>query len=486
MKFLAFITVILAGILLFWKINTYPITPAIYEGLCGLSVLKVIDGDKDQIGKIWHKPIRTQPGGGSGVGSGESDPFLIYPTAWIVKLLGTDDNYFSLRLVSIFYGILGVGLLYLLAARLFNPGIGLISAFILATSSWALTYSRVCLDLSATVFFVLLCFYFFAVIDRPDNPLGYIILGGLISLATYFYLPARIVAPVVVVAMLLRMLGEKGYFKTHYQYFVLLLIFFLVGLHLQKGNFKTYFQQNIPRSFYAWKMKPEAQLNTLLMSNIALYRDHATKWGWRQGEVYERDAAFDPVTRYCFLIGMIWLLAKIKKHRYRFLLLWTLAALLPMLLTYAHFRRAILFAPAMYTVAGVGIYNTVYYMTIWMGRARGHIKTFIILAILLPIAYLNITHYFGLYAATIKNPQNTYVRRRDQRKKLLELMKKNIVYTNLYRSELGWIQSIEYEEKRLGLKSRCVRLPQDKARQAFEKDKGHCALYLNTGELKTK
>jgi 4-amino-4-deoxy-L-arabinose transferase-like glycosyltransferase len=240
MKKLAFLVVVLATVVMFYRINRYPISFSIYEGLTGLTAEKIIEGDEATIKRVWEKPIRNQAGCSAGIGSADNDIFLIFPTVFFMKLFGYRESYLTLRLTSMIYGILSVWVLYLLGAKLFNRTVGVIAAFFLATSTWALVYSRISYDVSATILFALVCFYLYAACDRPNNPIGYIILGGLMGLAPYFYVPVRIVFLLVVVNMILRMIFEKGYFKSHYQYFILMIACFILSHSVISGQTTTH------------------------------------------------------------------------------------------------------------------------------------------------------------------------------------------------------------------------------------------------------
>lgn len=486
MKKLAFIVVILATVVMFYRINRYPISFSIYEGLSGLTASKIIDGDQGTIKRVWEKPIRNQAGCSAGIGSADNDIFFIFPTVLFMELFGSRDSYLTLRLTSMIYGILSVWVLYLLGAKLFNRTVGVIAAFLLSTSSWALVYSRISYDVSATILFALVCFYLYAAIDRPNNPIGYIILGGLMGLATYFYVPVRIIFPLVVANMILRMIFERGYFRTHYQYFILMIACFLLSLHLQGGGLSTYFVKNVPLSFAAWS-KSTDMWSQLRLNITSAYQVFFVEWGWSHSVIAERGGSFDFITGYCLLAGFIWSVLHINKQQYRLVIIWVTAVMLPMIMTTGEARRAVLVTTPIYLIAAIGIYYLFYYLTKRMRRFREVVMAILVLAVILPAGYLNLENYFGLYENAYRDPCNIFVRYRDQRAELLRLMKGSKVYSDLFRAELGWPQGIEYEAWRLGLtEDRYELIPPDQARKKFAKSPPPCALYLRSGELKVK
>ncbi len=486
MRKLAFLVVVLATVTMFYRINRYPISFSIYEGLSGLTAMQIMQGDREIVQRTLEKPIRNQAGCSAGIGSADNNIFFIFPTVYFMELFGYRDSYLTLRLASMIYGILSVWVLYLLGAKMFNRTVGVIAAFFLATSSWALTYSRISYDVSATIFFGLVCFYLYAAIDRPDNPLSYILLGGLMGLATYFYVPVRIVFPLVAVNMIMRMIFDRGYFRSHYQYFILMIAGFLLSLYLQGGGLSTYFIKNVPLGFMAGEKS--GHMWSQIWSNVSsAYRAFFVDWGWSHSIIAERGGSYDVITGYCFLAGVAWSILHLKRHQYRFLITWILAVMLPMIMTTGETRRAVLSTAPVYLLAAVGINYLLHLLTRWMGRFQAPVLAVLVLAVILPAGYLNLDNYFGLYAKAAGDPDNVFVKCREQRSQLIRLMHVSTVYTDLFRTELGWPQGIEYEAKRLGYaKDRYHLLAAEQARDEFEKCPAPCALYLKSGQLEKK
>lgn len=72
-------------------------------------------------------------------------------------------NAYSPLLVSVFFGALTILLVYLIARRVYNENIALLSAIVLAVSSMHIMYSRCGLPQAASIFFLFLGFYFYIV-----------------------------------------------------------------------------------------------------------------------------------------------------------------------------------------------------------------------------------------------------------------------------------------------------------------------------------
>ncbi len=84
------------------------------------------------------------------------EPLYHYLTAGWIALAGR--SLFSVRLVSVFFGLLTVAATYRFTRQLFGPRAGLLAALLLAVSFWALMYSRIKIRHTAELPFALLAF----------------------------------------------------------------------------------------------------------------------------------------------------------------------------------------------------------------------------------------------------------------------------------------------------------------------------------------
>lgn len=85
-------------------------------------------------------------------------PLWFYLTDLAYKVFGV--NSFGARFLSFFFGLLSIPLLYLITKKLFNTKVALISAFLLAISSFHIRYALIEMD-EAMIFFILFAFYYF-------------------------------------------------------------------------------------------------------------------------------------------------------------------------------------------------------------------------------------------------------------------------------------------------------------------------------------
>ena len=120
----ALITALGAGLRLY-AIGTLP--PGLYrdEAYNGLDALHVLEG---------ARPIFFEANNGR-------EPLFIYLQALSVGLLGRSPA--ALRLVSALVGILSILSIYALGARLYGQRVGLLAAFLCATTVWTLNLSRI-------------------------------------------------------------------------------------------------------------------------------------------------------------------------------------------------------------------------------------------------------------------------------------------------------------------------------------------------------
>lgn len=491
MRKLAFIVVFLSAGILLWKIHLYPIRLGIYEGLNGLTALKVVEGDQVEIGHVWAKPREMQIMGVGGCLSGNHSAFFIYPTAFFIKVFGVDRYYISLRASGIMFGVLSVWLLYLILSKMFSRPVGVIGAFIMATSSWFIGFSRICQDWSATIFFSLLCIYVYIQSDRGRNPIGYIVLGALMALSPYFYGPARMIVPLLGLIILIRIVTERGYLRTYWPSLIFMADAFLIVLLLEGIKLKGFHSTNVPNFEWFWVRygfhphdcaTPWEYLVKIL---TFAYDRFFVQWGWFRDIVGERDACLGPVTRYLLLLGLVWSIVKIRNRRYRLLLVWFIAMALPALLTQTWFRRSLQVIPAIAALAAVGVYNTLSLATSWIKKGRNVVLSILVLAVLFPVAWINLNHYFGLYRE--ERYTRGMLQERRNREKFIELLKKYKVYSSLFQSEKGWPEGMIFEARRLDREAYYTGSPDEKRmRAAFDADPRPCALITRSGRVEIK
>ncbi len=193
---------VLAFVLRFYKLNTYPAFNA-DEAAIGYNAYSLIETGKDEHGNPW--PIHFQS-------FNDYKPGLyVYMVMPFVKLLGLNE--WAVRLPNAFLGVATVYVLYLLVVKLFyktkdsklitkNQHLGLIAALFLAISPWHLHFSRGGWEVNTATFFMVLgvLFYLKAVNSKQ---FAYLFISSLVFvLSLYTYHAARIVTPFIIIGLL--------------------------------------------------------------------------------------------------------------------------------------------------------------------------------------------------------------------------------------------------------------------------------------------
>jgi hypothetical protein len=185
---------VLAALLLrAWQIGSIPATLGGDEGSQGLEAIKVLRGEI-------VNPFTT---GWLGVPT-----MSFFFNAPSIALLGHTAT--ALRLPWAFVGAATVLITYLLVARLQGPILGLLCAGFLAGFHYHIHFSRLGSNQVADAFFVALALLLlYRGYDRRE-PLAWGLCGAVVGLAQYFYAGARFTAIVVVAALILLAIRDRG------------------------------------------------------------------------------------------------------------------------------------------------------------------------------------------------------------------------------------------------------------------------------------
>ena len=184
-------------------------------------------------------------------------PLVFWVQNLFMKIFG--ENTFAFRLPSAIFGVLAVYLLYLIGWRLFTEKIGLAAAAILAVTINSVFISRVGLQESYVIFFILLAFYFFLrALDKEKYFVWVGIALGLGFLAKY---TAFILAPAFLVYLVIfrREIFKKRFFWLGI--FISLAIFspviiYNIQLYKSVGHFDFQISYLFGQQPEVWKVAP--------------------------------------------------------------------------------------------------------------------------------------------------------------------------------------------------------------------------------------
>jgi 4-amino-4-deoxy-L-arabinose transferase-like glycosyltransferase len=485
--FLIIAIILYAAAIRIYRIDRYPVNIGAFEGIAGHAAIQIAEGDEEAI-RVALNRIKQPAFGSVGIAW---NPFLVFPMAAVYRLVGFDLTHIGIRIVPMAYGILSVWLIYLLMAGMFGPAVGLSSAFLLATTIWSITLSRVCNDYSATIFFALLCFLVYSRARR--NILVYILLGGLMGLGSYFYFPARLVPIIVFPAIILRFISDWKYLKGAWIGIILMAIAFHLVCKAQGMDAPSFFTDTAKRrgNECSWN-RPDFPRN-IITHGSKIYSHFFVHWGWvGSSELsYERDeAGLDPISRWLVVVGLFLSLLRIKDHRYRFLVIWAIAALLPLLLTYSRIKRGLLVVPIFSALGAIGLCGVAEMIARWAGGFQAEagktgkaVGAIMICGVLFFVGKLNLVNYFGEYAK--KEPELIAKRNRwpcwEDRLKVLE---EKDLYTDCWLGEAQ--RTGEYLARCVGRGNRLYQLSPDEARREFSASEGPAVLYLKNGQREEK
>jgi len=291
---------------------------------------------------------------------------IVWLDALAIRVFGTEP--WVLRLFPALAGVLGVLGLYFLAKELFGVGIALASSFFMATSFWAVNFSRIGFRAGLMVPILIWSFYFLlrgfklasdrfpTPIDRCRKPIGLFVLAGILfGLGFYTYISYRF-APVLIVAFFIPYLIKYRAKKLWIGFLLFAAIAFIVALPIG-----LYFLHN-PGDFFgrASEVSVFSQgsfLKALVISAVKalgmfnIFGD----FNWRHNYAGSPEL-FLPVGL-LFLLG-IWLSIRRFAFEDKFLLSWLAIFLLPNILTTEgnpHALRALSAMPVAMILSGIGL-----------------------------------------------------------------------------------------------------------------------------------
>lgn len=287
------------------------------------------------------------------------EPLFIYVTAALFKLAGA--NLFTLRLVSVGFGMVTVALAYTLGRSLIGPTVGLWAAALAATSFWHVLASRSSYrSIAQPAFEALTIYLLWRGWQRRSTPLM-ALTGVALGLTLYTYTAARLFPLAVAVCGLLllwRAAADRRWLLTRFAVLIgaAVLTFAPLGLYFLRhpDQFVARAAQVSVASSYADRGLAWALLQSALDS-IAMF--------WIRGDpTYRFNLAgkpiFDPLIGVTFTVGVVICLRRSRHPQYLLPVAVTLVMMLPSALSAEdtpHFLRSNGVMPFVFVIAGLGI-----------------------------------------------------------------------------------------------------------------------------------
>lgn len=338
--------ILLGVIIIFWmllglyQLNLYPLHFHSYEAKVGLISVRLREAVVGVAPFFRSAGIRTTidevspvvkilwgyPGHGhASLACSYRTPFSVYPTALFLKIFPWKVT--TYRLAGIFWGVIALLLIYLSGKALANPRAGLLAALFLATSSWNLYLSRLNMNLESTVAYSLLICFLLAGAVKRGRMVFWILLGAALSFNMHFYVPSKLLIYLVIAVLIIKLLGERGFWRNNYPgilVFALVLFFFL---YLQKINPRQYFLYwKRLGADYAWEggaaSRPFLKDALAALERMKNYGNSAlqlfcTRYPQNLYSAFtERTAYLSPFLFGAGSLGLVWSLLNFKKTRW--------------------------------------------------------------------------------------------------------------------------------------------------------------------------
>ena len=421
-KILLIIIIVLAFLLRFWKLDTYPAFNA-DEAALGYNAYSLILTGKDEHGNSW--PIHFQsfndfkPGG------------YVYIILPFVKVFGLNE--WSVRSPNAILGVGTVYVLYLLTFILFkDKRLSLISALSLAISPWHIHFSRGGWEVNTAAFFMLFGVYLFIkfIKNKQSLPLRgnnwKNLLFSFISfgISLYTYHSARLIVPLLGLGILVIYWKELDIFKNLKKYLIYFLLFLLflspliydftkgsvssrvagVGLfadpgpisrieeqRTEHGNFKSLPARVIHNKFVNFGLAFLENWSEhyhglfLFLSGDDIQRNKVPE----TGQMYLLDAVW-------LAIGLLWTVKNIKDKGVQFVLYWLIIAPMAAALTFQspHALRAQNMVIPLVIISSLGLNQAIN----WIYSRKRYLKVFIIgLVIVISWSYVRYLHMYWVH-----------------------------------------------------------------------------------------
>lgn len=341
--FLLLVLVVAAG-LRFWQLGTWP--PGLYrdEAYNGLDALGVLDGR--------HALFFPTNNG--------REPVYIYLTAVAIALLGRTA--LAVRLAAAVVGTLTTLATYQLAASWFGRRVGLLAAFLWATTLWPVHLSHVGFRAILLPPLLALTFWLGTLAYRRRDKWLWLAAGLVYGLAFYTYLAVRL-TPLLLAALAAYLLLRRP--LTAYRSLITNYTLFALGTAVSL----------LPFALLIWQ-QPDILLGRAGQVSIlnpavnggdlwgALLRQTGAALGmflWQGDTILRHNPAgrpvFDALMAIPFLLGVVWCIWQWRRPAAALLLLWGGIMLAPTILAEdtPHFLRAVGVLPAVVIFPALGL-----------------------------------------------------------------------------------------------------------------------------------
>ena len=184
----------LALVSCFYNLENHPYCLSGWEVSSGISALQIIHRIDPGYAKSLWLPLQRS------MGSSASCPFFVFPLCIVLKIFGT--SILVIRSFGVLWGMISLVILYRIIKDLFGQRTALITIFLTSISPWFLSIARYGGYISQSLCYFLLVALFFLRGARKGKQWDFFIAGVLSGLYSYFYLPVKIILPLLILCWL--------------------------------------------------------------------------------------------------------------------------------------------------------------------------------------------------------------------------------------------------------------------------------------------
>lgn len=262
--------VILSTVLRFWSLSSNPPGLTWDEAALGYNAYSILTTGKDEYGQFLPLNLKS---------FGDWKPAVYaYLTVPSVAIFGLNE--FSIRLMSAFFGVALVLLLYFLILELLkNKWLAIFSSFFLAIAPWHLQFSRGGMEANVALFFNILGIYLF--IKKK-----YILAAFIFGISLFTYQSSRLFIPLIVVCLIL-LYVKQFILKTNLMLAGLVFILFIGVM-----GYITFFSEQSNRlavqNFFAYRRSQEeiqliSREDNLNVNTLPFQILHGDWWTYTRG-----------------------------------------------------------------------------------------------------------------------------------------------------------------------------------------------------------
>ncbi len=383
-----------------------------------------------------------------GYGWGENS-FLVYLLVPLIKLFGP-FQVSIFRLVVVLFHLLLILFSFFLARELFDEKVGLLTALFLTFSPWDLALSRILFNVSLLPCFYIAGLYFLIVGLKRKRVVYFMISGFILSLTFYIYALSYFWVPILVLITAISFWPKiKALKYWHFLGFTLTVL--IIGLPIILFYIKNQFGLLLNLDKFLFFSLPK--LTSTRFNNISILNEIDILMPLSLAKNYL--AHFNPVFLFFnatlpsfvkhfgliqlyelpfLVIGLVLIFINSRSANYKFLILWLLAASLPVALTIENLPHPLRFVSALPIFEIIASLGIIYFFTKFITNRRKILMTYIVsIAIIVTVG----SYFFNYY---VIYPQTSFREQQAGSQELTEFIQENYnQYTNIYIVNRGWL-----------------------------------------------